>query len=105
MWGKVKWKSSSSAIMVPIQGSGADMKYLAIAVVRQMFPELVFFQDVHDEIIYFIPVTLDVLDYGARLKQCLDNLPYFDAWGWTPTIPFTWSVSYGPNWGKLKEIK
>ena len=105
LWGKWKWKSQSSAIMVPIQGSGADMKYLAMAVVRYTFPELIFFQDVHDEILYLIPERLDIADYCARLKQCLDNLPYFEAWGWNPTIPFTWSVAHGSSWGTLKEVK
>ncbi len=105
MWGKYRWASESSAIMVPVQGSGADMKYLALAVVRHTFPELIFFKDIHDEIIYCISLNLDVIEMGARLKHCLDNLPYFEAWGWQPTIDFTWSVSFGPNWGSLKEIK
>lgn len=105
MWGKWRWESESSAIMVPIQGSGADMKYLAIAVVRHTLPELIFFKEIHDEIMHCIPLALDVIEIGARLKRCLDGLPYFEAWGWKPTIPFTWSVSYGPNWGSLKEIK
>lgn len=105
MWGRYRWASESSAIITPIQGSGADMKYLAIAVVRHTLPELIFFVEIHDEIIYYIPLTVDPIEMGARLKKCLDNLPYYEAWGWKPTIQFTWSVSYGPNWGSLKEIK
>jgi DNA polymerase-1 len=106
LWGgKWRWKSESSAIMHPIQGSGADMKYLAIAVVRYALPELIWFKEIHDEVMFLIPIDMDYMDMAARLKNCLDNLPYFESWGWKPTIKFTWSVSYGPNWGSLKELK
>jgi DNA polymerase-1 len=80
-WAKYKWKSQSSAIMFPIQGSGAEMKYLAIAVMRKEFPGLTFWGEIHDEIIYTLSVDRDVrLEPPECLclavKETLDNLPY-----------------------------
>ena len=105
MWGKYKWSSTSSAIMVPIQGSGADMKHLAIAVIRRKFPELIWWKDIHDEIMYLYPEHKDCVEMAVRVKQCLDELPYFAAWGWQPNIDFSWSAAYGLNWGSLKGVK
>ena len=114
-WSTHSWQSKSSAIMFPIQGSGAEMKYLAIAVMRRKFPELTFWGEIHDEVIY----TYDLRDFRTKncdnrnfaadnmcckVKKILDNLPYEKAWGWQPKIPFTWSVSYGRSWGELEEV-
>lgn len=107
-WNEYRWKSQSSAIMTPIQGSGADMKYLAIACMRKVFPKLQFWGEIHDEIIYLMKVegsyNVDSEDMCHRVKKLLDNLPYKKAWGWKPTIPFTWSVSYGLNWKEQTEV-
>jgi len=100
---------------VPIQGSGADMKYLAIAAMRQKFPELTFWGEIHDEIIYTVsyktaeeltgwayPDSAETI--CAKVKKLLDNLPYRKAWGWEPKVPFTWTVSHGLNWKELHDI-
>lgn len=102
-WHTHKWASESSAIMIPIQGTGADMKYLAIAAMRKKFPELTFWGEIHDEIIYTMPVkgftlTASVEGVCKNVKNLLDNLPYEKAWGWSPKVPFTWSVTWGNNW-------
>lgn len=109
-WSSYKWSSQSSAIMHPIQGSGADMKYLAIAIMRRKFPELTFWGEIHDEIVYTMPVLRDIrfespMAMCLAVKGALDNLPYEEAWGWCPKIAFTWSVSYGRSWGELKEVR
>jgi DNA polymerase-1 len=118
----IRWKSESSAIMVPIQGSGADMKYLAIAIMARRFPELTYWGEIHDEIVYTYKIPLpsfngiyfsprgDRLDVETltrpkckEVKKALDNLPFKKAWGWRPEIPFTWTVGYGTSWGEIKE--
>ncbi len=101
-WDTDKWASESSAIMMPIQGTGADMKYLAITYVRKLLSILVFWGDVHDEIIYVCPYRL-AEELGVTLKHILDNLPYKTAWGWEPKVPFTWTVSIGDSWGNVRE--
>jgi DNA polymerase I-like protein with 3'-5' exonuclease and polymerase domains len=133
-WQKYKWASESSAIMTPVQGSGADMKYLAIAVMRKRFPGLTFWGEIHDEIIYTAhnSVLHEVLyneeakafESGGyvgdiscvctkedaltiicdQVKKTLDNLPFKKAWGWENTVPFTWTVSYGKNWKEQVEV-
>jgi DNA polymerase-1 len=114
-WHRYKWASESSAIMTPIQGSGADMKYLAIAVMRKRFPELTFWGEIHDEIIYTLDIksidnlTGDPYRTASRaiccqVKKVLDNLPYEKAWGWKPSVPFTWSVGYGKNWKEINNV-
>lgn len=104
-WGKSKWKSEASAIMVPIQGSGAEMKYLAIAVMRHRFPHMKFWDEIHDEIIYLCPTSYDLLAACRNVKHALDNLPYKEAWDWEPVVQFTWTVAYGDNWGDMEKVK
>jgi DNA polymerase-1 len=112
---KHRWKSEGSAIMHPVQGSGADMKYLAIAIMREKFPFLDFWGEIHDEIIYTAKISeiMEITGWAypdsteticELVKKVLDGLPYEKAWGWIPKIPFTWTVSYGLNWKDLKEV-
>ena len=103
-WGANRWKSEASAIMVPIQGSGAEMKYLAIAMVRRQLPHLKFWSEIHDEVLYICPDTYNPEVVSLELKRVLDSLPYKEAWDWEPIVPFTWSVAYGLTWGDLEEI-
>ena len=39
------------------------------------------------------------------MKPMLDNLPYKEAWGFTPPIPMPWDCKVGKAWGRLKEQK
>ncbi|MCK4825780.1 hypothetical protein KA005_59075, partial [bacterium] len=70
-WIKDRWASESSAIMVPIQGTGADMKYLAIALMRMTFPELAFWGEIHDEVIYVSRIK-PTPEYLLKIKRVLD---------------------------------
>lgn len=102
-WEKNRWKSEASAIMMPIQGTGAEMKYLAIAIIRRAFPQLTFWGEIHDEIIYTYAGT-DLGSVAQGVKSVLDDLPFKKAWNWEPIIPFTWTVSVGLNWGETTEV-
>ena len=104
-WGRNKWKSEASAIMVPVQGSGADMKYLAIAIMRASFEYLRFWGEIHDEVIYLCPNSYDPATECDKVKTVLNNLPYKEAWDYEPTVPFTWTVKWGYDWGTLEEVK
>lgn len=108
-WAKWRWQSEASAIMQPIQGTGADMKYLAIAIVRQTHPDLRWFMEMHDEIGYTAKKSESYPECAEdkcwALKKTLDNLPYKQAWDWEPIVPFTWTVSYGQSWGEQTEVK
>jgi DNA polymerase-1 len=102
-----RWGSESSAINFPIQGSGADMKELALAALSVQFPQMEFAWDLHDGL--YMRIDSKLLDDNMQIlydaRQMLDNLPYKAAWGWTPQIPMTWDCAIGTNWGCMKELK
>jgi DNA polymerase I-like protein with 3'-5' exonuclease and polymerase domains len=89
--------------MFPIQGSGADMKDLAIQEIGKYFPEHEFWFDLHDGLHYEVPVDVP----ESRLLECramLDNINYQQWWGYTPQVPLKWDASVGPRWSDLKEL-
>ena len=101
-WNSNQWGTESSAINFPIQGTGADMKELAIAVMARRHPEFEFTFDLHDGL-FFI---LNESDYDQILvaRETLDKLPYKEAWGWEPSVPMTWDASAGKDWGSMEEL-
>ena len=103
-WGQHEWVTSSSAINFPIQGSGSDMKELAIAMVAQKFPEAHFAFDVHDALFMYLPDNDGVVDLATDIKRCLNNLPYAEAWQRDIPIPLLWDAALGTSWGDMKEI-
>lgn len=38
-------------------------------------------------------------------KQLLDNLPYQQAWGFTPPIPMPWDCKHGKGWGSMRKLE
>lgn len=105
-----RWGAESRAINFPIQGTGADMKELGIAVMSNEFrhgdgePVFQFAFDLHDGLFFWIPRMLSN-SYVLEAKECLSNLPYKAAWGWDPAISLPVDAQRGPRWGELKEVK
>ena len=100
------WSMGSTAINYRIQGTGADQKYLALAVLRPYLSKInaYFAWDLHDGIYFWVPdakVTQAVKD----IRTMLNNLPYEKAWGFSPPIPMLWDAKVGKSWGGLKEVK
>lgn len=103
--GDYEWPSSSSAINFPIQGSGGDMKNLAIATLNKEYrTQVEYAWDLHDGLFYWLPREKASLDLARSMQNTLDNLNYKDAWGWEPRISIPWDLSIGLNWGEMKEI-
>lgn len=104
-WATHRWGTESSAINMPIQGTGADMKELAMLYMRKRHPWLQFAWDLHDGIFYW--ARQSECD-EARLRETRDELAELDyqsAWGWTPRVPMTWDVSVSTtNWGEMREL-
>jgi DNA polymerase I-like protein with 3'-5' exonuclease and polymerase domains len=102
-WG---WSMGSTAINARIQGTGADQKHLAMAIIKDYLREiggrLMF--DLHDGLYMAIPSAVRPKAVDT-LKRLLDNLPYQAAWGFTPPIPMPWDIKVGKAWGRLKEVK
>jgi DNA polymerase-1 len=101
-----KWSCESTAINFPIQGSGADQKYLALAVLRSYLPKVdgKFYFELHDGIFVIVPDRYT--DKAVQdIRQLLSNLPYEKAWGVKLPIQFPVDAKKGKSWGELKEVK
>ena len=102
-WG---WSMGSTAINTRIQGTGADQKHLALMVLKPYLTQIGarFLFDLHDGAYFAIPS--DKSQGAIRvMKKLLDNLPYKEAWGFTPPIPMPWDCKIGKSWGRLKDVK
>lgn len=104
--GQYGWSMGSTAINARIQGTGANQKHLAIAVIKDYLREIGgrFMFDLHDGLYLAIPKAIRPKAVDV-MKQMLDNLPYQKAWGFTPPIPMPWDCKVGPAWGRLVEQK
>jgi hypothetical protein len=56
----------------------------------------------HDGLYLYIP-DAKVKKAVAEISAMLNNLPYAQAWGFTPPIPMPWDCKVGKSWGTLKE--
>lgn len=99
------WKLESTAVNFPIQGVGADQKYLAIKVLGNMLPQMggYFYFELHDGIYFLLPEKTAVKD-ALRLQYALNNLPYKKAWGFEPPVPMPWDLKMGYSWGDMEEV-
>jgi DNA polymerase I-like protein with 3'-5' exonuclease and polymerase domains len=101
------WSLGSTAINYPIQGTGADQKYLALAVLRDYIVKrgIYFAWELHDGLYSYVPTK--ILDRSIpEMRYLLNNLPYKKAWGFEPPIPLPWDCKASDkSWGQLKEVK
>lgn len=96
-----------TAINFPIQGTGGDMKLLALAVLKNHFAELGlrFAWDLHDALFLYIPDDSRAVKTAHFVEHTLSNLPYEKAWGWRPSVPLPVDGKIGKSWGALKSYK
>jgi DNA polymerase I-like protein with 3'-5' exonuclease and polymerase domains len=104
--GSFGWQMESTALNYPVQGTGADQKYLALALLKDYMIGIggYFAWDLHDGLYWWIP-TRKLETAAADTTRILANLPYRDAWGYTPSIPLPWDAKIGAGWGDLREWK
>lgn len=104
--GPLAWSMESTAINYRIQGTGADQKYLALKVIKDYLNYVGgrFAWDLHDGIYLYIPDEV-AMEAARTIKDLLDNLPYAEAWGFTPPIPLPWDCKMGGSWGDLREVE
>jgi DNA polymerase-1 len=94
------WKGESSAINMPIQGSGADLSELTIAILAKTFPYLIFQIQVHDSLTWLIPEDED----PYVVKKFMDDFDFnvwFDA---DLKIKFPLDFAYGDNLAEIKPL-
>lgn len=100
------WKLESTAVNYPIQGVGADQKYLAMKLLKNVLPQIGghFYFELHDGLYAILPEKTAMRD-GLRVREMLTNLPYKKAWGFTPPVPMPWDMKIGKTWGSLREVE
>lgn len=101
------WSRESTAINYPIQGTGADQKYLALSVLRGYIVKhgIYFAWELHDGLYFYVPTKI-VDKVIPEMRYLLNNLPYKKAWGFEPPIPLPWDCKASDkSWGQLKEVK
>jgi DNA polymerase-1 len=101
------WSREATAINYPIQGTGADQKYLALAVLRGYIVKhgIHFAWELHDGLYFYVPTKI-VDKVIPEMRYLLNNLPYKKAWGFDPPIPLPWDCKASDkSWGQLKEVK
>ena len=100
-----KWSLESTAINFPIQGAGADQKYLALAVLKDYLPKVSgkFYYELHDGLFVVVP-TLQADRAVREIRTLLSNLPYRKAWGVTLPILFPVDAKRGDSWGSLEKV-
>ena len=103
-WSGNSWVTESSAINLPIQGGGGDMKYLAIKTIFEKFPEAIYTLDVHDANFYQLEQNGHQKELALEIKACLNNIDYNEAWNVELPIPLLWDAKIGPSWKELREI-
>lgn len=103
--GPQAWMMESAAINFPIQGVGADQKYLAMAALGNLFAKYNgrFFFELHDGLYAVFPDKYAKKAAFAG-QAILNALPYKKAWGYTPPIPLPWDIKIGKRWGDSVEL-
>ena len=101
------YEQQQTAINFRIQGTGGDMKELAIAVLQltEFNDDVMYAWDLHDALFLYVRDDDRALTTVTRIRDRLNNLPYQSAWGWTPAIPLPWDAKMGKSWGLLKGVK
>lgn len=95
------WKSESSCINFPIQGSGTDLMELCLALVSRQFPDMIFQLAVHDSLTWLIPEEADPFEVRDFINN-IDYTKYFDA---HLAVTFPVDAAIGLNWGDLKPLE
>jgi DNA polymerase I-like protein with 3'-5' exonuclease and polymerase domains len=101
---KTSWALESTAINYPVQGSGGEMKYLALAVAKSIllkYSSFLYFE-LHDGI-YVISPRAKTKACFMELRRVLSNLPYKQIWGREFPIKFPVDGKVGNSWGQLRE--
>ena len=104
-WKDMNWATSSSAINQPIQGSSADQKELALALIVTQMPDLEdrLMLEMHDALHFSIPGDYS-MGFLLKTNKILDDINYEQFWGYKPPVSFPWEGSLGPNEGSKIEF-
>lgn len=104
---KRAYASEQTSINFPIQGTGADMKFLGIALTDAYAHTrgAIYMLDLHDALFYCIPDDAQALTTAREIQRILNTLPYQEVFGWCPSVPMPVDAKIGPSWGDMRDIK
>lgn len=100
-WQSHRWGTESSALMVPIQGSGASMKEIAISELYRNFQDVTFALDLHDASFFYMKEEIA----DERFKQVethLNKIDYEPYWGFKLPIPLPYDGGMGTSFADVK---
>ena len=100
-WSTHRWITESSAINVPIQGAGADMKEIAIKETFEKVPEAIFVLDLHDANFFFVPES-QASELHVRLDAALNDIDYSKYWGFKLPITLPYESKRGRTFAEVK---
>lgn len=100
-WSTHRWITESSAINVPIQGAGADMKEIAIVETFEKVPEAIFVLDLHDANFFYVPEAR-ASELHAKLDQTLNGINYETYWQFKLPIPLPYESKRGLTFAEVK---
>jgi len=100
-----RWQFEQTGINGPIQGSGADQKYLALAIARDYILSIGgrLWLDLHDGLYFLVPDAV-AKQAAHDIHDMLSNLPYEQVWGRKPVVDFPVEVKLGKKWGQLEKV-
>ena len=100
-WQQERWQTESSAIMVPIQGSGASMKEIAISQLAKQFPEFHFALDLHDASFGYV-LSDQAKRIFSEMEEFLNTIDYEPFWGFKPSIALPYDGKMGSTFADVK---
>ena len=100
-WQQERWQTESSAIMVPIQGSGASMKEIAISQLAKQFPEFHFALDLHDASFGYV-LSDQAKRIFSEMEEFLNTIDYEPFWGFKPSIVLPYDGKMGSTFADVK---
>lgn len=100
-WHTHRWITESSAINVPIQGAGADMKEIAIKEIYDKVQEATFVLDLHDANFIYVPEA-QASELHERLDAVLNGIDYSQYWGFVLPIPLPYESKRGRTFAEVK---
>jgi len=99
--GRDSWMTESSAINFPIQGSGADMKEIAIATLyHEIKDDFMFVLDMHDATFGFIDKKW--IEGPDIITDILNNIDYDSLWKVNLPIKLLYESKSGKSWSEVK---
>ena len=100
-WQTHRWGTESSAIMFPIQGSGASMKEIAISELSKNIPAATFALDLHDASFFYMRED-SAKEIFESAESHLNNIDYEKYWGFKSPIPLPYEGGYGYDFSEIK---